>query len=160
MRNFILFIIVVAILSFTGYIVYRVYYQGESLDTALQEFRSEPKTDVLAEAKEAYKRGEYTQAARDFELALQACESGEPGAELTEREHRTVLARLAGCYKRMWENGGKTDDTLRFKALRYYEKYQKEYPGYGHRNIGRSISELQHPATAPVAETTDPSPPK
>ena len=163
MRNFILFVVAVSILSVTGYVLYRVYYKGESADAVFQELRGdEEQPDVLAEAKEAYRRGDYAEALRGFELARQAHESSQTGGTLEEQVYKDLLLQIGACYKSLWEAGGKTDETLRIKALRTYEKYIDEFPDDGHRNMGRAIGELRNPTSAPAAaeESLDESPPK
>lgn len=166
MRNFILFIVTVSVLSFAGFILYRVYYKGESPDAVFQELRgSEEEPDVLAEAKDAYDRREYAEALKGFEMVLDAHESGEPGAKLEEIEHKDLLKRIASCYTHLWEDGGKTDDTLRIQALRVYEKYIEKYPDSRRRHIGRAMGELrnagnQAPASEKETEVVDESPPK
>lgn len=163
MRNFILFVVAVSILSVTGYVLYRVYYKGESADTVFQELRgNEEQPDVLADAREAYRQGDYAEALRGFELVREAHESGQSGGTLEEHDYKDLLIQIAACYKSLWEAGGKTDETLRIKALRTYEKYIDEFPDTSNRNIGRAMGELRNPATVPAAaeETLDESPPK
>lgn len=161
MRNFILFIVVVSVLSIAGFVLYRVYVQGESADTVFQELGGrEENPDVLAEAKEAYSQGDYAQAVKGFELALEAHESDVPGARLEEEKHRSLLLQTASCYKHLWENGGKTDDVLRLKALRGYEKYLEKYPTTSRQGLGRVMAELRTPSPAPAANVVDESPPK
>ncbi|MBN1553901.1 MAG: tetratricopeptide repeat protein [Phycisphaerae bacterium] len=157
MRNFILFIVAVTVLSFTGYILYRVYIQGESAENVFQEWRDREETDVLGEAEDAYKRQDYAAAAKGLERVLQDHETGVPGAKLEERKHRNVLHQLAACYKRQWEAGGKTDETLRIKALRVYEKLIDEYPD---RHPGRVMAELKNPSDAASSKVEDESPPE
>ncbi len=163
MKNFIVFIVVISLLSVGGFVVYRVYYKGETLNEALHDIRgNEEKTDLLADAREAYQDGDYAQALKGFEKTLQAYETNEPGGDLDEQQHKDLLVMTAFCYQKMWEKSGKTDETLRIKALRTYEKFQAEYPDDMDRNIGRGLSEVKNPppppAEAPATEAPSEAP--
>ncbi len=157
MKNFIVFIIVVSLLSVGGFVVYREYYKGESLNEAFQDMRGsgDKQNDTFAEAREAYNNGDYAEALKGFDKTLQAYETNEPGGDLEEQQHKTLLLLIADCYKKQWENSGKTDDMLRVKSLRVYEKYQTEYPGDMNRSINRGISEVRNPPTPSATEAPE-----
>ena len=159
MKNFILFIVAVSVLSLVGFVAYRVYVKGESAGDVFQELRGEEKPDVMAEAEDAYDRKDYAEAVKYYEIALQNHESNEPGAELSERDHRKVLKRLAGGYTHLWKEGGKTDESLRIKGERVCEKYIKEYPGRG--GLHNTLKELKNPTPEfTKSKVEDESPPK
>ncbi len=129
MKNFVSFVIVALVLGFGGYFVYRVYYRGESPETVVQEMTWETAVaDHLTAGKEAYRRKEFHVAAKEWETARIAHDSGEPGATLDEEAHANLLIQLGGCYTRLWEEGGQKDDSLRRKALECYDRYLEEYP--------------------------------
>jgi tetratricopeptide (TPR) repeat protein len=164
MKNFILFIVVVSILGVTAFVLYRVYYKGESAGEVFRDIRGtqEDNAEILIRAQDAYGRGDYAEAVKDYERVLKAHESDEPGARLEEREHGDLLLETAKCYKKMWEAGGKTNDALRIKALRTFEKYVQEYPNKRRQNLNHKIAELRNPAPASSSgkEVMDESPPK
>ena len=160
MRNFILFVVVALVLGFAGYILYRVYIVGDSPDVVFQELRvSEERPDYLVEGKQAYRERDYPQAAPTLDRALEAHDSGEPGATLEEEEYKELLVMIGSSYYQLWKAGDFTDDSLRRRAEEIYLRYLEEFPDRNDkRRVGRSLAKVrkQPPTTRPV---TDESPP-
>ena len=151
MKNFVLFVVAVLLLSLAGYLAYCKTQKGMSIGEAMEAlFGGEADTSVpLAnQAKDAYRAHEYARAIPLYESAISAHESGVSGAVLEEEDLRALLRGYAiSCYE-VWKLTP-ADESMRLRAQRAVQRFQDVPSKYRDRYLNRIASELRHPASQP-----------